>query len=443
MPCVRCCGKTKRRACASPDFSSQSKRLSVSVPVENMSASTQSERIVEADALQAVPDLLSQGPFGKHVLLVCDDATWVAAGQKLQTILQASGYHVVPHSLGRTVQASLKYIEPILAITNEQGIDAMIAVGSGTINDITKYAAYQFGQPYLCVATAASMNGYSSATASLLDGTVKHSYVCRNPYAVVADLQIIANAPRRLARAGVGDTLCRSTVAADRYISHAVLGTPFERAIFEQLRTHEPWLMQNMALLRDGSMEYMRHLMHALLDAGDAMTSTQSSVVASQGEHMIAHTLEMMYGKELREVLHGEMIAVTTTTMAHLQHKILLSQPTLRHHPREEAQFTRLFGKHAAPELAQRYEKKILREAEITALDAQFQRHWPDIKVELLSMIVPANGIERAFKEAGIATTAKALGLMEERYNSAVTYAYMTRERFTFLDLAAMNARRT
>lgn len=407
-----------------------------------MNAAAQSHRIVEADALQAVPELLASGPFGRNVLLVCDDATWVAAGQQLQSTLQTAGLNVVAHSLGRAPHAALRYVEPILAMVNEHRIDAMIAVGSGSINDITKYAAYQFGQAYVCVATAASMNGYSSATASLSDGVVKHSYVCRQPYAVVAELQVIATAPRNLARAGVGDTLCRSTVAADRYLSHVVLGTPFERDIFEQLRVHEGWLIANMALLRDGSMEYMRHLMHALLDAGDAMTATQSSAIASQGEHMIAHTLEMMYGKELREMLHGELIAVTTTHMAHLQHKMLLGQPMLRHHPRAAEHFVRLFGKQAAEELAARYAKKVIPEAEIAGRDAKFQQHWPDIKAELLAMVVPANGIERAFKEAALATTAKAAGLVEERYNSAQAYAYMTRERFTFLDLAAMNARR-
>lgn len=442
MPRVRLSRKTKRCRYSSIDFSSQSERLSVSVPVENMQANTQSERLVDADALQAVPELLARGPFGGNALIVCDDATWVAAGQKLQVILEAAQYSVVPHSLGRMVQPTLRHVESILAMTNEYAIDCMIAVGGGTINDITKYAAYQYGQAYLCVATAASMNGYSSATASLDDGAVKHSFVCRPPHAVVADLRVIAPAPRRLARAGVGDTLCRSTVAADRYISHVVLGTPFERDIFEQLRVHETWLIQNMALLRDGSMEYMRQLMHALLDTGDAMTRLRSSVVASQGEHMIAHTLEMMYGKELREAMHGEMIAVTTTSMAHMQHKILLGQPSLRHHPREASHFSRLFGKQAAPELAQRYIQKVIPEDAVATLDARFQREWPEIKAELLSLIVPANGIERAFKEAGLATSPKGLGLMEERYNSAQAYAYMTRDRFTFLDLAAMNARR-
>lgn len=406
-----------------------------------MTEAMQSERIVEADALQAVPELLARFGFGRNILLVCDDTTWVAAGQKLPPILNGE-YQVTPHSLGRSPQPTLQHVEPILSIINQQSIDGIIAVGSGTINDITKYAAYQFGRPYLCVATAASMNGYSSATASLLDGNVKHSYVCRPPAAVVADLRVIAAAPRRLARAGVGDTLCRSTVAADRFISHVVLGTPFERDIFDQLRVHETWLIQNMALLRDGAIEYMRQLMHALLDTGDAMTATQSSAIASQGEHMIAHTLEMMYGKELRETLHGEMIAVTTATMAHIQHKMLLSQPCLRHHVRDESHFSRLFGRTAGPELAQRYAKKILPEAEVAAMDARFQRDWPEIKSELLSMIVPANGIERAFKEAGLATSAQALGLIPERYQSAQVYAYMTRDRFTFLDMAAMNARR-
>ena len=423
------------------DFSSQSERLSVSLPVEKMMAHLRSERLVEADALQAVGDIVRQYGLGPSLLLVCDDTTWVAAGRALQELLQ-NGFQCTAHSLGRAPEASLTHIEGILQAAQNCRATALIAVGSGTINDLTKYAAHQLGYRYLCVATAASMNGYSSATASLLDGVVKHSYVCTPPLAVIADLRVIAASPRRLARAGVGDTLCRSTVAADRYISHVVLGTPFEHDIFEQLRAHEQWLMQNMALLREGSIEYMRHLMHALLDAGDAMTLMQSSVVASQGEHMIAHTLEMMYGRELRESLHGEMIAVTTTTMAHLQHKMLLGQPGLRHHAREADHFARLFGRSAGAELAERYVAKVIPEAEADARDQQFQKHWPDIKAELLGMIVPANGVERAFKEAGLATTPQGIGLMAERYASAQAYAYMTRDRFTFLDLAAMNARR-
>lgn len=399
------------------------------------------ERVVEADALNAVADIVRRHQLGSRLLLVCDDTTWVAAGQPLQELL-AGSFTTFAHSLGRNPGARLEHIQPILETASAHAIDGLIAVGSGTVNDVTKYAAYKLGRDYISVATAASMNGYSSATASLEEQHVKHSFVARPPKAVVADLRVVAAAPRRLARAGLGDTLCRSTVAADRYISHVVMGTPFERAIFDKLRRHEPWLLTNIQLLKEGSMEYMHYLMHALLDAGDAMTEVASSVVASQGEHMIAHTLEMLYGRELRESLHGEMIAVTTTAMAHLQHKILLSQPALRHHTREEAHFTRFFGSSTGKTLAKRYANKLLPADQVDAMNARFQHDWPEIKAELLAMVVPANGIERAYKEAGLATTPQGIGLMQERFNSALTYAYMTRERFTFLDLAAMNARR-
>lgn len=404
-------------------------------------SATQCERVVEADALNAVADVARRHHLGPNLLLVCDDATWVAAGQQLQTAL-SSEYQVMPHSIGRAPYAKLSHVEPIVISAKAHAIGSLVAIGSGTVNDITKYAAHQLGCDYICVATAASMNGYSSATASLEVDYVKHSFVAKPPKAVVADLRVIAAAPRRLARAGLGDTLCRSTVAADRYLSHVVLDTPFERAVFEKLREHEAWLLANVALLKEGAIEYMRYLMHALLDAGDAMTQVQSSVVASQGEHMIAHTLEMLYGNELRETLHGEMIAVTTTAMAHLQHKMLLSQPALRHHPREDDYFTRFFGSSAGKTLAKRYANKLIPADRVEALNEKFQRNWPDIKAELLAMIVPANGIERAYKEAGLATTPQGLGLMTERFNSALAYAYMSRERFTFLDLAAMNARR-
>lgn len=400
-----------------------------------------SERIIAADALQAVGDAIDRYGLGPNLLLVCDDATWVAAGQQIHSRL-IDRLAVTPHSLKRAPQPLSTHIEPIIDIARAENVQGLIAVGSGTINDVTKYAAHQLGLDYLCVATAASMNGYSSVTASLVVDGHKRSFPAKVPKAIIGDLTVLAAAPKRLAKAGLGDSLCRSTVAADRYLNHLVFDAPFEREVFAKMREHEQWLMSNSPMLRAGEPEYFRYLMHTLLDAGDAMSVAQSSAVASQGEHMIAHTLEMMYGREIRDYYHGEMIAVTTTTMAHLQHKMLLSAPQLRAVPREESYFARVFGKKLAPHLFEIYGKKLLPEAEIDALNARFNECWPVMKAELLELIVPAQGIERAYKDVGLATTPQDLGLQVERYKAAMDYAYLTRDRFTFLDLAAMNARR-
>ena len=52
--------------------------------------------------------------------------------------------------------------------------DALVAVGSGTINDLCKYAAAKDGKPYVVFATAPSMNGYTSMNAAItVDGHKK------------------------------------------------------------------------------------------------------------------------------------------------------------------------------------------------------------------------------------------------------------------------------
>jgi glycerol-1-phosphate dehydrogenase [NAD(P)+] len=433
-------GKTKHQLLLSACFSSQSKSLTVTILVEKMRDSiTFPERILEPDALAGAPALVARRIGGKSVLLVCDDATWVAAGQELQRLFIAEDYHCVPHSLGRSPQAEIKHIPALLDAGRE--VEAILAIGSGTINDLVKYAAHQLNKPYICVATAASMNGYTSATVSLLMDEHKQSILASPPIAVLGDLSVISHAPRKMARAGLGDTLCRATVEADSLISHIVRGTPYEDKLFEKLRRHEAWLMHNVYQIKEHSFDYLRHLMEALLDGGDAMHEAGSSVVASQGEHMIGHTMEMLYEGELRYVLHGELIAIASTTMAQLQHKILHTVPQVKLLAREAAQFNRVFGKRLGPQLAIEYSKKLLDEDQVANANARLTAEWEDIKASLLAIMPPASTLERVFKLAGMATTAKQIGFHEERYKSAVNYAHMTRDRFTFLDLSAMNIR--
>src|SRR5262249_12219852 len=162
-------------------------------------------------------------------------------------------------------------------------------------------------KPYIALPTAASMNGYTSATASIEEDGFKQSRQARPPKAVIVDMDVIAAAPKRLSRAGLGDALARSTVEADCRLSHHLLGTPYPKEAFDCLRDHESGLIAGAARLTEGDPGYLRLLVNALLDAGDWMAATGSSAVASQAEHMIAHTAEMLYDGELQKAFHGEM----------------------------------------------------------------------------------------------------------------------------------------
>ena len=399
------------------------------------------ERVIAPGASSVLDAVLQRHGLGKRVVLVCDDATWVAAGQRAQAELhKAGGYEVLPYSLGRQVKPLLSHATELAA--NAQTYDTLVAIGSGTVNDITKYAAALLRKPYVSVPTAASMNGYTSAGASLIDHGHKHSHPALPPCAVVVDLDVIAAAPKRMTRAGLGDTLCRSTVEVDMLLAYHLLDQPYPRIWFNAMRVHESQLIAHAGKLREGDGAFLALLMTALLDGGDAMADTGSSAVASQGEHMITHTAELMYGAELSRVMHGELVAVTTLSMGHLQQKLLLSSPSVKPLPQDYDKFPRIFGKDAGGKIAAAYAAKVLSPEQAEAMNGRFAARWPQMKEEMQQIMLSPNTVERAFMQAGVPTKPGDIGLSDERYVNACNHAYMTRDRFTFLEIAAMMNRR-
>ncbi len=116
-------------------------------------------------------------------------------------------------------------------------------MGSGTINDLCKYAAFASGRPYAVFASAPSMNGYVTATASLSRKGHKSTLAAACPRAALFDLAVLARAPARLIRAGIGDTLCRTTAQADWLLAHLLHGTPYDELPFRWQADDEPALL--------------------------------------------------------------------------------------------------------------------------------------------------------------------------------------------------------
>lgn len=393
------------------------------------------ERIIGDHVAEDIAPIIARHTPGTNLMLVCDDATWEALGEKV-----AARHQLPHHSLGKHAKAEKKHA--LTLIDKAKMADGFIAVGAGTINDITKYAATELKKPYITLATAASMNGYTSATASLEENGIKHSYAAAPPRAVVADLTVITHAPKRLTRAGLGDTLARSTVEADCLLSHHILGTPYPKEAFDCLRAHEPMLINESMKLVDNDPAYMRCLVEALLDAGDWMARTGSSAVASQGEHMIAHTAEMLYEPELRYVFHGELVGIATIALSHLQQKTLLGAVNVKPLPFDEARFSRLFSKKRGPQLASAYGKKLLSEKAAADINQRLAESWPAIRAQISKIMKSPLTLERVFMQANLPVLPKDIKLDNDHFASAISYAHLTRDRFGFLDLAAMVGKR-
>ncbi len=397
------------------------------------------ERIIGDGVAEDISAALDRHGLGKKLLLVADPATWTALGERVFNT-HRDRYDITHHALEKQPKALMELARQIIDAAKD--MDGLLAVGSGTINDLTKYAAHELKKPYIVLATAASMNGYTSAGVSLMENGFKQSYLATPPKAVIVDMKVIIAAPKRLTRAGLGDTLARSTVEADCILSHHLRGTPYPKEGFDVLRAHERELFNDTTRLTRNDPTYLRALIDALLEAGDWMAKIGSSAIASQAEHMIAHTAEMLYPLEVRYAFHGEVVGITTIAVSQLQQRILLRDVSVRALPYAEDKFIRIFGKKLGPPLVPIYARKVLSEEEALHINEKLKTEWPGIKAQLMKIMKSPLTLERAFLQANLPILPRSVGLNDDSFNGAMTYAHMTRERFTFLDVAAMMGKR-
>src|SRR5439155_7608193 len=207
-------------------------------------------------------------------------------------------------------------VEQVRART--RGASAIAAVGSGTINDLCKYAAFLDRKPYVVFGTAPSMNGYTSISAAITEHGHKKSLPANAALGVFLDLEVLSKAPLRMIRAGLGDSVCRPTAQADWLLAHLLFDRRYRIAPFRLLEGDEALLLAKAGALVAGDVGAMEILARTLVLSGLGMTICGGSHPASQGEHLISHYIDMLGEPSWPAAFHGEHIAVTTLTMARL-----------------------------------------------------------------------------------------------------------------------------
>lgn len=180
--------------------------------------------IIEQGAIEKLPEILASEKYQsfQKIVMICDENTYKAAGEKVETlipglekvILEPENLHANEHGVEATKKGLDLIGQP----------DLMIAVGSGTIHDITRYHAYNMKIPFFSVPTAASVDGFVSTVAAMTWHGFKKSFTAVSPIVVIADSDIFKKAPMRLTASGVADLLGKYTALADWKIAHVLTG---------------------------------------------------------------------------------------------------------------------------------------------------------------------------------------------------------------------------
>ena len=259
----------------------------------------------------------------KSVLIVADENTYFksGAGEKVASVLSDR------------ITDKIIYSGKALVIPNEESVslaeermigkDLIIGIGSGVIQDICKYISHKCSVPYVIVATAPSMDGYASTGAAMIMGGMKVTYSVGLPMAIIADTDILKNAPIDMIKAGYGDIIGKYSALNDWQLSHIVNGEYFCPYIYDmtlQAVEKTVWAARNLPLRDENG---IRALTEALITVGIMMSFAGSSRPASGSEHHLSHFFELVGILNKSEYLsHGIDVAYSTVITSRIREEI-------------------------------------------------------------------------------------------------------------------------
>jgi glycerol-1-phosphate dehydrogenase [NAD(P)+] len=396
--------------------------------------------VVIAPTLQAgAAEVVAPLQLGRHFAVVSDSITHEILGARIERALASLG-RVAGIVLPGRPHADAGNVERIR--TASATADALVAVGSGTINDLCKYASARDGKPYVVFATAPSMNGYTSLNAAITVNGHKKSLAAQAPVGVFIDLGILAAAPPRMIRSGLGDSLCRPTAQADWLLAHLLFDQPYRTMPFVLLEADEGQLFAQAAALMARDLEAMTCLVRTLLLSGFGTAICGSSHPASQGEHLISHYTDMFGDHAWPESFHGEQIGVTTLTMARLQERLLDGPPPVLHAGEDdESAFIARYGPDLGRSCWAEFAQKRLGAERAQEINVRLAESWDRMRAAIARVTRPSGFLADVLRRGGAPTTPEELGWPRSFYQRAVRHARDIRNRYTFLDLAVDSRR--
>ena len=365
-----------------------------------------------------------------RILLVADENTYAAAGEKTEAALSGK------------IGARVIFGKEIL-IPNEAAIDRVtqalgdaaliVGIGSGVIQDLSKYVSHFSGIPYMIVATAPSMDGYASTGAAMILKGMKETVPAGLPRAIVADTDVLRNAPMEMIKAGYGDIIGKYSALCDWKLAQIING----EYLCEYIYGLTSEMIENTLKTAEGLLrrdeQSVKALTEALIIVGIMMSFAGSSRPASGSEHHLSHFFEIVgIVKDEFYFTHGIDVAYSTVITSEVRERILAATfPRERYTlPRDEyeREMRRVYGSVAEECIA--LQDRIGNYA--TDRSAVYLEKEAEIK-KILAEVPAAEQIRDMLALVGLDMREFYAAYGEEKIKTAVRYAKDLKDRYTVL----------
>ena len=373
-----------------------------------------------AGVVAKMPEVVRQ-LGAKKVFVLSDLNTYEAAGARVCGLLADDSIRFQsftlqsrePHPDEHWVGSAVMHMEP--------DCDAVIAVGSGVVNDIGKMIAALSRLPYVIVGTAPSMDGYASATSSMTRDGLKVSINTKAADVIVGDTDILCKAPMRLLRAGLGDMIAKYVSICEWRMANIITGEYYCEEVAQLIRSALQQCVDRADGLLRREKEAVQAVFEGLVIGGVAMNYASCSRPASGNEHYISHIVDMRaveFGTA--EDLHGIQCAIGTLETLRLYEKLLTVKPdrekALSHaaafdYDAWAAQLRSFLGKGAESMIAlEAKEGKYDPAAHRARLEILLQ-NWDELLQIIRKELPKACQVEQLLKKIGAPTTLEEIGV--------------------------------
>jgi glycerol-1-phosphate dehydrogenase [NAD(P)+] len=392
-------------------------------------------------AIEEFIQFCKQGNFS-HFFLIADQNTYNALGKRVFQSLQEQGWDVLTQILNPEHLHTDDFSITRVLATYDAEPRLFVAVGSGTITDITRFTSHRSRNPFVSFPSAASVDAYTSKNAPTTVGGLKGSIYCQAPIAIFTDLPTICESPKFLTASGFGDSISKFTSSSDWKFTQLIWGSAFDEGIYRNALHAAKQSASVVAGIQRADPQSMAKLMDSQFESGFCMADFANSAPASGGEHHIAHMWEMMFHWDKREGLfHGHAVGVATLIEAEWYERLralskdeaaaLLGQAVVPDKDFQEQQIRQtlpliadeLIKSH--PIYIQLADPKVLNTCKQRMLDS-----WEEIQTAA-SNVPSAQQVYDWLKLLGAPTTPSELGITPCQVETAKEFGLYLRERFS------------
>ncbi len=378
--------------------------------------------------------ILADAGFPKKVLIVSDDNAMRAA-DGLLPVLEAAGFEMKKLVYKNMMYAKIEQVREVEALLGD--VDGVIAVGTGSVDDICRVASFNQKKKFAIFATAPSMDGFASDSAPIIENNFKTSVYVEQPMAILADTEILAKAPTELKAAGFGDMVAKYIGIFDWRLSHMLTDEYYCPAVAEITMQGVNKIMALADKVTGEDEEAAGNIMEGLILSGLGMKLAGCSRPASGAEHVVSHYWECYkLARGIWPEFHGKKVGVATVLINRIYHNIADRVPEIDPIPDP----TDMEEVKAAFDPSQVDEVVRLNTPAITAdIDlARLKRIWPDVR-KMINEILPSDEeLMRLMKAAGAVTEPADVHVTPELTEKGLKYHSYMRKRILLTRLLPM-----